>query len=116
MATLDISLRSIRPMALVVVGALAVIGLLLGSCFVTTVPPGHNKVATLFGEVQDQPYAEGLHIVRVIERQEAHVIPFADAQITIKDRIRGDRRSFAARSPLERRCWASPRLPRTGAR
>ncbi len=37
--------------------------------------------------------AEGLHIVRVIERQEAHVIPFADAQVTIKERINGDRRS-----------------------
>jgi len=39
--------------------------------------------------------AEGLHIVRVIERQDARVIPFADAQLTIKDRIRGDRRSKA---------------------
>lgn len=39
--------------------------------------------------------AEGLHIVRVIERQDAHVIPFADAQGTIKERIQGDRRSEA---------------------
>jgi parvulin-like peptidyl-prolyl isomerase len=39
--------------------------------------------------------AEGLHIVRVIERQEAHVVPFADAQLTIKDRIHGERRSQA---------------------
>lgn len=38
---------------------------------------------------------EGLHIVRVIERQDAHVIPFADAQLTIKERIQGDRRSEA---------------------
>ncbi len=29
----------------------------------TTVEAGHNKVATLFGEVQPEPYAEGLHIV-----------------------------------------------------
>ena len=29
----------------------------------TTVEAGHNKVATLFGEVQFKPYAEGLHIV-----------------------------------------------------
>ncbi|MCA9120167.1 MAG: peptidylprolyl isomerase [Planctomycetaceae bacterium] len=36
---------------------------------------------------------EGLHIVRVIERQDAHVIPFADAQVTIKERIQGDRRN-----------------------
>ncbi|MCA9144689.1 MAG: peptidylprolyl isomerase [Planctomycetaceae bacterium] len=39
--------------------------------------------------------AEGLHIIRVIERQDAHVIPFADAQLTIKERIQGDRRSEA---------------------
>lgn len=38
---------------------------------------------------------EGLHIVRVIERQDAHVIPFADAQVKIKERIQGDRRTEA---------------------
>jgi parvulin-like peptidyl-prolyl isomerase len=39
--------------------------------------------------------AEGLHIVRVIERQDTHVIPFADAQLKIKERINADRRSEA---------------------
>lgn len=39
--------------------------------------------------------AEGLHIIRVLERQEAHVVPFADAQVKIKDRIHGLRRSEA---------------------
>ncbi len=39
--------------------------------------------------------AEGLHIVRVVERQDTHVIPFADAQVKIKERINGDRRSEA---------------------
>lgn len=29
----------------------------------TTVEAGHNKVATLFGKVQPEPYAEGLHMV-----------------------------------------------------
>jgi len=29
----------------------------------TTVEAGHNKVATLFGKVQTEPYPEGLHIV-----------------------------------------------------
>lgn len=29
----------------------------------TTVAAGHNKVATLFGKVQTEPYSEGLHIV-----------------------------------------------------
>jgi parvulin-like peptidyl-prolyl isomerase len=38
---------------------------------------------------------EGLHIVRVIERQDAHVIPFADAQVKIKERIQSDRRTEA---------------------
>jgi parvulin-like peptidyl-prolyl isomerase len=38
---------------------------------------------------------EGLHIIRVVERQDAHVIPFADAQVKIKERIQGDRRSEA---------------------
>ncbi|MEO8493953.1 MAG: peptidyl-prolyl cis-trans isomerase [Planctomycetota bacterium] len=39
--------------------------------------------------------AEGLHILRVTERQETHVIPFADAQLKIKERIQADRRSEA---------------------
>jgi regulator of protease activity HflC (stomatin/prohibitin superfamily) len=39
-----------------------VIALALASLF-TTVPPGHNQVATLFGEVQPVPYGEGMHIV-----------------------------------------------------
>ncbi len=42
---------------------LAFLVAMVGSCFVTTVPPGHNQVATLFGEVQPEPYAEGLHVV-----------------------------------------------------
>jgi len=29
----------------------------------TTVPAGHNKVATMFGKVQDEAYAEGFHMV-----------------------------------------------------
>jgi regulator of protease activity HflC (stomatin/prohibitin superfamily) len=43
--------------------ALALLGLLLLSECVTTVAPGHNKVATLFGEVRPTPYAEGFHVV-----------------------------------------------------
>lgn len=34
----------------------------LCSALITTVPAGHVKVATLFGKVQDNTYAEGLHI------------------------------------------------------
>ncbi len=41
--------------------ALLIVILLFNSY--TTVPAGHNKVATLFGKVQDEAYAEGFHIV-----------------------------------------------------
>ncbi|MGR9115807.1 MAG: SPFH domain-containing protein [Gammaproteobacteria bacterium] len=34
----------------------------------TTVEAGHNKVATLFGKVQPEPYDEGLHIVNPLLR------------------------------------------------
>ena len=33
----------------------------------------------------------GLHIIRVMERQEATVVPFVEAQVTIRDRIRRQR-------------------------
>jgi len=33
----------------------------------------------------------GLHIIRVLEREEAEVIPFVEAQVTIRDRIRNQR-------------------------
>jgi len=35
----------------------------LGMNSYTTVPPGHNKVATLFGDVQEEVVDEGFHIV-----------------------------------------------------
>ena len=41
----------------------AFIGLVILLNAYTTVEPGHNKVATLFGKVQPEPYKEGLHIV-----------------------------------------------------
>ncbi len=46
----------------------AVVGAVLFSMIVilnsyTTVGAGHNKVATLFGKVQPEPYPEGFHIV-----------------------------------------------------
>lgn len=37
--------------------------------------------------------AEGLHLIRVLERQDAHVIPFAEAQLTIRKNVQADRRS-----------------------
>ena len=35
---------------------------LVGSRFYESVPPGHVAVATLFGDVLDEPYSAGLHI------------------------------------------------------
>lgn len=36
--------------------------LLVGTRFYKTVPPGHVAVASLFGQVKDRPYIEGLHL------------------------------------------------------
>jgi parvulin-like peptidyl-prolyl isomerase len=34
---------------------------------------------------------KGLHIVRVLERQESKVVPFIEAQFTIREKIRNQR-------------------------
>ena len=44
-------------------GGVLVVAVLIGMNCYTTIPAGHNKVATLFGEVQVEPLGEGLHIV-----------------------------------------------------
>ena len=65
------------------------------NCY-TTVPAGHIKVATLFGKVQDQTYAEGFHVVNPLLsftkfdlRQKTHKetagIPAEDKLITQMD-------------------------------
>lgn len=46
------------PIAIVVIGVL----ILVGMNFYKTIPPGRVGVATLFGSVQSQEYAQGLHI------------------------------------------------------
>ena len=46
------------PIIVVVVGLV----ILLGSNFYKTIPPGHVGVATLFGNVRQEGYAQGLHI------------------------------------------------------
>jgi regulator of protease activity HflC (stomatin/prohibitin superfamily) len=46
------------PIAVVVIGILVLVGL----NFYKTIPPGHVGVATLFGNVQPEEYAEGLHV------------------------------------------------------
>lgn len=47
---------------LTAIAVVAVALLFFGGRFVQTVPPGHVAVAILFGEVNDVPYEEGLHI------------------------------------------------------
>jgi len=46
------------PVLAVVVG----LAILVGMNFYKTIPPGRVGVATLFGNVQQQPYTQGLHI------------------------------------------------------
>ncbi len=48
------------------IAAVAIVAIVMFMIFLkafTTVEAGHNKVATLFGKVQPEPYPEGLHIV-----------------------------------------------------
>ena len=52
---------SLRAYVWAIVGLL--LALVLGGRAITTVPPGHNAVATLFGKVQPAPYGEGFHVV-----------------------------------------------------
>lgn len=78
------------------IGSLAIGTLFLLISIVITVPAGHVKVATLFGDVQDDIYREGLHIVNPLLaftsfdlRQKTHKetagIPAEDKLITNMD-------------------------------
>lgn len=55
-----VTANSQRNLVVTVVGFIFVI--LIGSQFVKTIPPGQIGVATLFGNVQDAGYPQGLHI------------------------------------------------------
>ena len=46
----------------VVIPLVLIVLVLVGSRFYESVPPGHVAVATLFGDVLDEPYEAGLHI------------------------------------------------------
>jgi len=50
------------PKALILITVIVVIFLWFGSSLYQKVPAGYVAVATLFGEVQQKPYEEGLHI------------------------------------------------------
>ena len=81
--------------------------LISGSRFFVSVPAGHVAVATLFGEVIDNPYEEGLHIpvnplynftlydIREKELKESAGVPSQDQltttiDVSIKFRINGE--------------------------
>ena len=51
-------MQKARPVTVGVIGLI----ILLGSNFYKTIPPGHVGVATLFGNVQEEGYSQGLHI------------------------------------------------------
>ena len=89
----------------ILIGIIAFL-LISGSRFFVSVPAGHVAVATLFGEVIDKPYAEGLHIpvnplynftlydIREKELKESAGVPSQDQltttiDVSIKFRING---------------------------
>tara|TARA_A100001015_G_scaffold75532_1_gene83840 strand:- start:21386 stop:22279 length:894 start_codon:yes stop_codon:yes gene_type:complete len=89
----------------ILIGIIAFL-LISGSRFFVSVPAGHVAVATLFGEVIDKPYEEGLHIpvnplynftlydIREKELKESAGVPSQDQltttiDVSIKFRING---------------------------
>jgi regulator of protease activity HflC (stomatin/prohibitin superfamily) len=54
---MNLQLKAIIPIVLVF------LAVAIGMNSYTTVPPGHSKVATLFGEIRDESLAEGFHFV-----------------------------------------------------
>jgi hypothetical protein len=53
----------------------------------------------LSGIIED---AEGLHIIRVLERDETHMIPFTEAQVEIKKTLQSQKRSAEIAKYIER--------------
>jgi len=91
-----------------VIGVAVMIVLVFGGRFFKTVPPGHVGVATLFGEVMDEPFREGLHVpinpfyqwvlfdVRQTTLKESAQVPSRDQMqtkidISVQYRLDGDR-------------------------
>lgn len=73
--------------------ALLVISLPLAARMATTVPPGHNAVATMFGEVQSKPYREGFHLVNPLLsfveydlRQQTHT--WKEVEVPSQDKLK----------------------------
>jgi len=66
---------------------------LLGMNSYTTVGPGHNKVAALFGEIRDQPLPEGLHIVNPLLKfhtfdLRVHTETWSQVQVPSQDKLK----------------------------
>ena len=58
---------------------------------------------------------EGLHIIRVIERTEAHLIPFTEAQVEIKEKL-SEKRNKAIAEYIVRLRSPTPVGPSTTAK
>ena len=91
-----------------VIGVAVMIVLVFGGRFFKTIPPGHVGVATLFGEVMDEPFREGLHVpvnpfyqwvlfdVRQTTLKESAQVPTRDQlqtkiDVSVQYRLDGDR-------------------------
>lgn len=91
----------------VVFGIFLVIAVFIGFRSFVSVPAGHVAVATLFGDVRDQPYPEGMHVpvnplynfifydIREKELKESAGVPSQDqlttsVDVSIKFRINGE--------------------------
>ncbi|MCP4270773.1 MAG: prohibitin family protein [Gammaproteobacteria bacterium] len=65
----------------------------LGLNSYTTVKPGHNKVATLFGDIQDKPLLEGFHIVNPLLKFHSydlrvHTETWTKVQVPSQDKLK----------------------------
>ncbi|PCJ46120.1 MAG: hypothetical protein COA74_14365 [Gammaproteobacteria bacterium] len=59
----------------------------------TTVAPGHNKVATLFGDIQNEPLDEGLHLVNPLLKfynydLRVHTETWTKVQVPSQDKLK----------------------------
>ena len=66
---------------------------LLGINSYTTVSAGHNKVATLFGEIRDKPLGEGLHMVNPLLKfhtydLRVHTETWSQVQVPSQDKLK----------------------------
>ena len=66
---------------------------MLGINSYTTVSAGHNKVATLFGEIRDKPLAEGLHMVNPLLKfhtydLRVHTETWSQVQVPSQDKLK----------------------------